>query len=56
VVGDLELTYESMALAADTGLTMFVYTAEAGSKSAAALSLLASWTATIRAEAAPAAD
>jgi MmyB-like transcription regulator ligand binding domain len=31
VVGDLELTYEAMELSADTGLTMFAYTAESGS-------------------------
>lgn len=46
VVGDLELTYETLELAADEGLRMFVYTAEAGSKSEQALSLLASWAAT----------
>ncbi len=33
IVGDLELTYEAMALSADTGLTMFAYTAEPGTKS-----------------------
>jgi hypothetical protein len=47
VVGDLTLTFETMTLVADTELTMFVYTAEPGSKSAEALSLLASWTATL---------
>ena len=47
VVGDMTLTYENMALIADTELTMFVYTAEAGSKSEEALNLLASWTATL---------
>ena len=31
VVGDLELTYESMEVAADSGLTLFAYTAEPGS-------------------------
>ena len=46
LVGDLTFTYESMELAADRGLTMFVYTAEPGSKSEQALNLLASWTAT----------
>jgi len=46
VVGDLELTYEAMELSADTGLTMFAYTAEPGSKSEQALNLLASWSAT----------
>jgi transcriptional regulator with XRE-family HTH domain len=47
VVGDLTLTYENMTLVADTELTMFVYTAEVGSKSEEALNLLASWTATL---------
>jgi transcriptional regulator with XRE-family HTH domain len=47
VVGDLILSFETMALAADTGLTMFTYTAEEGSKSDEALRLLASWTATL---------
>jgi hypothetical protein len=46
VVGDLDLTYETMALQADDGLTMSVYTAEPGSPSAQALDLLASWSAT----------
>jgi transcriptional regulator with XRE-family HTH domain len=50
VVGDLTLTYESMELAADPGLTLFAYTAEAGSKSQEALNLLASWAATEEAE------
>ncbi len=46
VVGELTLTFEAMELVADPGLTMFVYTAEPGSKSEEALNLLASWTAT----------
>ncbi len=46
VVGELELTYEAMQLSADTGLTMFAYTAEPGSKSEQALGLLGSWAAT----------
>jgi transcriptional regulator with XRE-family HTH domain len=46
VVGDLELTYEAMELSADSGLTMFAYTAESGSRSEQALKLLASWSAT----------
>jgi transcriptional regulator with XRE-family HTH domain len=46
VVGELDLTFESMEIVADPGLTMFVYTAEPGSKSEEALNLLASWTAT----------
>jgi transcriptional regulator with XRE-family HTH domain len=47
VVGDLSLTYEMLDLAADSGLVIVVYTAEPGSKSAEALDLLASWTATL---------
>ena len=45
IVGDLELTYEAMELSADSGLTMFAYTAEPGTKSEQTLNLLASWTA-----------
>jgi len=45
LVGEVTFTYESMELVADPGLTMFVYTAEPGSKSEEALQLLASWTA-----------
>jgi len=47
IVGDLELTYEALTFRADSGLTMFSYTAEPGSKSEESLSLLASWAATI---------
>ncbi len=47
VVGDLTLTYENLELTGDSGLMMFAYTAEAGSKSEEALNLLASWTATL---------
>ncbi len=47
VVGDLTLTFETMVLAGDSGLTMFAYTADPGSKSEEALNLLASWTATL---------
>jgi hypothetical protein len=46
IVGELNLSFEAMELVADPGLTMFAYTAETGSKSEEALSLLASWTAT----------
>jgi transcriptional regulator with XRE-family HTH domain len=46
VVGDLELSYETMELPADAGLNLTVYTADAGSASQQALDLLASWTAT----------
>jgi transcriptional regulator with XRE-family HTH domain len=47
VVGNLELTFETMGLAADAGLRLFVYTAEPGSRSEEALNLLASWAATL---------
>ena len=47
VVGDLTVSYEAMELVSDPGLTMWVYTAERGSKSEEALRLLASWTATL---------
>ncbi len=44
VVGDLELSFDSMALAADSTLDMTVYTAESNSPSADALTLLTNWT------------
>jgi transcriptional regulator with XRE-family HTH domain len=47
VVGDLELTYEVLALPADPGLSLVVYTAEPGSTSQDGLRLLASWAATL---------
>jgi MmyB-like transcription regulator ligand binding domain len=43
LVGDRTLSFETMSLTADPTLTVFVFTAEPGSKSAEALSLLASW-------------
>jgi transcriptional regulator with XRE-family HTH domain len=46
VVGDLSLKYNGLVLAADAGLTIFVYMAEPGSKSEQSLNLLASWAAT----------
>ncbi|MFH8252029.1 helix-turn-helix transcriptional regulator [Microbacterium sp. B2969] len=59
VVGDLELTYEAFDLPADPGLSLSTYTAEPGSPSADALTLLASWAASgelpsLRPESAPA--
>jgi transcriptional regulator with XRE-family HTH domain len=47
VVGDLELTYEVLALPADPGLALVVYGAEPGSASQDGLRLLASWAATL---------
>ena len=46
VVGEVELSYETLTLDADDGLRLALYTAEAGSASQQALDLLASWTAT----------
>jgi transcriptional regulator with XRE-family HTH domain len=45
VVGDLELAFESFPLAADPSQSLLTYTAEPGSPSKDALSLLASWAA-----------
>lgn len=45
VVG-LTLSFETMELSADAGLTMAAYTAEPGSTSEEALNLLAIWAAT----------
>ncbi|MEV6446511.1 helix-turn-helix transcriptional regulator [Amycolatopsis sp. NPDC051716] len=45
IVGDLTLTWEAMAMAAEPGLTLVVYTAVPGSPSAEGLELLASWAA-----------
>jgi transcriptional regulator with XRE-family HTH domain len=46
VVGDLDLNFETMQLAADPGLSMTLLSAPAGSAGADALRLLASWAAT----------
>ncbi len=45
VVGELELSYNRLEVLAD-GLTIVAYTAEPGTRSAEALELLASWSAT----------
>jgi predicted lipoprotein with Yx(FWY)xxD motif len=45
-VGDISLNYERLELAADSGLTLYTYTADPGSKSEEALRLLGSWAAT----------
>ena len=49
-VGDLQLNYERLEVVFDTGLTIFSYTAEPGTRSAEAVSLLGSLTATTAAE------
>ena len=46
VVGELTLAYEELAITAEPGLVLMVYTAEPGSPSAERLRLLASWAAT----------
>jgi transcriptional regulator with XRE-family HTH domain len=46
VVGDLHLAYEVMDLAADSGLSLIAFSAEAGSPHSDALKMLASWAAT----------
>jgi transcriptional regulator with XRE-family HTH domain len=46
LVGQLELAYEVMTLAADPELVMFAFTPEVGSRSEETLNLLASWIAT----------
>ncbi len=45
VVGELTLAYEELAITAEPGLVLLVYTAEPGSPSAERLQLLASWAA-----------
>ena len=56
VVGDLDLSYESVDMISDPGLTLTIYAAEPGSSTAHALDLLASWQATELAETAAAAE
>jgi hypothetical protein len=49
-VGDLQLNYERLEVVFDTGLTIFTYTADPGTRSAEALGLLGSLAATTAAE------
>src|SRR3954452_20044446 len=46
IVGELELSFNRLEVAADPGLMTVAYTAEPGSRSAEAFALLASWAAT----------
>jgi transcriptional regulator with XRE-family HTH domain len=46
LVGELELEYEALNVAADDGVTISVFSAEPGSRSGEQLALLASWAAT----------
>lgn len=50
VVGELTLAYEELAITAEPGNVLLVYTAEPGSPSAEGLALLASWAATQESE------
>jgi transcriptional regulator with XRE-family HTH domain len=50
VVGELDLTYESVDMLSDPGLTLTIYAAEPASRSAEALRLLASWSANTNAD------
>ena len=56
VVGDLDLSYESVDMISDPGLTLTIYAAEPGSSHRPRLDLLASWHATELAETAAAAE
>jgi transcriptional regulator with XRE-family HTH domain len=50
VIGDIHLMFEAMELSADSGLTLLVYTAEAGTPASDSLQLLSAWAATQQAE------
>jgi transcriptional regulator with XRE-family HTH domain len=50
VVGDLDLTFEMLQLAADPGVDLLTYSAEPDTPSADALNLLGSWAATLEQE------
>ncbi len=47
VVGELRLSFNRFDIAADPGLTMFIYAAEPGTRSTEGLNLLGSWAATV---------
>lgn len=51
IVGELELTYESLVVTADSGLRINTYVAKPGSSSADGLKMLAAWAATHEVEA-----
>ncbi len=55
-VGDLELSYESMELSSDPGLTFLAYTAEPNTPSADGLKLLTTWATTLDSVAVPTAS
>ncbi|QLD10827.1 helix-turn-helix transcriptional regulator [Microbacterium oleivorans] len=49
IVGELTLVYEELAITAEDGLVLLIYTAEPGSASAERLQMLANWSATVAA-------
>jgi hypothetical protein len=49
-VGDIELRYDGLDVASDSDLTIYVYTADPGTRSAESLALLGSLAATTDAE------
>jgi hypothetical protein len=51
VVGALTLLYEELAVTAEDGLSLLIYTAEPGSPSAERIQMLANWTASVSADA-----
>jgi transcriptional regulator with XRE-family HTH domain len=51
IVGDFELTFQTMQLPSDEGLILIAYSAEPGTPGHDALNLLATWAATARSEA-----
>lgn len=53
IVGELEVSYETLLLSADDGLRLAIYTTEPASPSRHALDLLASWVATPTTDAEP---
>jgi hypothetical protein len=57
VVGLVDISFDSMSMPADPGLTLTAYSAEPGTRSEDALKLLASWAATLdQAQSSPATD
>ncbi|MDT7595913.1 MAG: hypothetical protein QOJ06_1459 [Pseudonocardiales bacterium] len=53
VVGDIEVTYETMPLPADPGLVLTIYSPEPGTPSSDAITLLATWATTYPGDTSP---
>jgi transcription regulator MmyB-like protein len=56
VVGDIEITYETMPLPANPGLVLTIYSPEPGTPSADTMTLLSTWATTHLADTTPAAN